>query len=302
LQYTQHRVDNLLMINTLPVSRIHPLLSLPVLLLLLCTLFSCSAHGHAGVDDEIQRLTLQIRQDPANPQLYLQRGDLYRIHRDWNQALADFRKAQQLDATAAAAEIGLGRTRLEQGSPQQALAHLNRALARQPGNVRALVTRAKAWRTLGKPLAAAVDYSRAIEHFPAPGKPLPEYYLERARAYVAAGDAHIDEALRSLDEGMQVLGNIQTLALYGVELETGRGNFDAALMRLDPLIARANRKEFLLLERGDILLAAQRTEEARQAFLAAQVAVAALPPRHRQTRSVQQLETTLSARLQLAER
>ena len=268
------------------------------MLLLSSTLFSSSTLGHAGVGDEIQRLTLLIRQHPANPQLYLQRGDLYRIHQDWNQALADFRKAQQLDATAAAAEFGLGRTRLEQGSPQQALAHLNRALARQPDDVRALVTRAETYRALGKPLAAAADYSRAIEHFPAPGKPLPEYYLERARAYAAAGDAHIGEALQSLDEGLEALGNIQTLALYGVELETRRGNFDAALMRLDSLIASANRKEFLLLERGDILIVAQRNQEARQAFLAAQVAVAALPPRHRQTRSVQQLETALTARLQ----
>ncbi|MGB5178180.1 MAG: tetratricopeptide repeat protein [Gammaproteobacteria bacterium] len=284
------------------MSRIHRLPSLPVSLLLLSTtLFSTSAPGHAGVDDEIQGLTLQIRQDPASPQLYLQRGDLYRIHRDWNQALADFRKARQLDATAAAAELGLGRTRLDQGSPQQALPHLNRALDRQPGDVRALVTRAETYRALGKPLAAAGDYSRAIEHFPAAGKPLPEYYLERARAYAAAGDAYINEALQSLDEGMQVLGGIQTLALYGVELETGRGNFDAALKRLDPLIARANRKEFLLLERGDILVAAQRDQEARQAFLAAQAAVAALPPRHRQTRSMQQLETALSARLQSAD-
>lgn len=291
------------MFNTLSNSRLHRLLSVAVSLLLLSSmLFSSSLPGHAGVDHEIERLTLLIRQEPANPQLYLQRGDLYRLHRDWNLALADFRKAQQLDATAAAAELGLGRTRLEQGSPHQALAHLNRALARQPGDVRALVTRAQTYRALGKPLAAAADYSRAIEHFPAPGKPLPEYYLERARAYAAAGDAYIDEALRSLDEGMQVLGNLQTLALFGVELETGRGNFDAALMRLDPLIARANRKEFLLLERGDILVAAQRTEEARQAFLAAQVAVAALPPRHRQTRSMQQLETAITARLQSEER
>jgi len=299
----EHQIDYFAMIDMLSISRTNRLLSVPVLLLLLSTtVFSSSASGHAGVDDEIQRVTRLIRQDPSKPQLYLQRGDLYRIHQDWNLALADFQKAKQLDATAAAVELGLGRTRLEQGSPQQALAHLDHALALQPGNVRALVTRAKAWRALDNPLAAAADYHRVIEHFPVSGKALPEYYLECARAYAAAGDAYIGEALHCLDEGLQVLGKLQTLALYAVELETRRGDFDAALSRLDSLLAHAKRKEFLLLERGDILIAAQRNPEARQDFLAAQAAITALPPRYRQTRSVQQLETMLTARLQIAER
>jgi len=271
-----------------------------------CSVFLClllaslplSLLAHSGIHKQIEDATRRIAEDPANPQGYVQRGNLYRIHRDWDNALEDFSAAKQLDATAAGAELGLGQTRLEQGSPQQALPHLNRAVALQPGNVRALVTRAQAWQALGKPLAAAADYSTAIEQFPESGKPLPDYYLQCARAYAAAGDAYIGKALQSLDDGLQVLGNLQTLALYAVALEIQRGNPDAALLRLDPLLASASRKESLLLERGDILLAANRDQEARQAFLAAQAAIAALPPRHRYTRSVQQLETTLTARLQ----
>jgi tetratricopeptide (TPR) repeat protein len=270
-----------------------------VLGLLLASL-PLSLLAHSGVHEQIEDASRRIAAAPGNPQGYVQRGDLYRIHRDWDRALADFGTALQLDATAAGAELGLGRTRLDQGAPQQALPHLNRALARQPGNVRALVTRAQAWRALGKPLTAAADYSRAIEHFPEPGKPLPEYYLERARAWAAAGDPHLGKALQGLDEGLQVLGNIQTLALYAVELETRRGNVAGALLRLDPLLAGATRKEFLLLARGDILAAANREQEARQNFLAAQAAIAALPPRHRHTRSMQQLAKTLTARLQAA--
>ena len=261
-----------------------------------------SIPAHSGVHEQIEDLTRRIAADPGNPQGYLLRGDLYRIHGDRDRALADFGKARQLGTAAAGAELGLGRTRLEQGSPRQALPYLNRALARQPDNVLALVTRAKSYRALGKPLAAAADYSRAIGNFPGPGKPLPEYYLERARALAAAGDPHIGQALQGLDEGLQVLGSIHSLARYAVELETQRGNYDAALQRLDALLAGATRREFLLLERGDILVAAHRDREARQAFLAARAAIAALPPRHRHTRAVQQLETTLGARLQATPR
>jgi hypothetical protein len=79
------------------------------------------------------------------------------------------------------------------------------------------------WRALDEPLAAAADYSRAIGQFSENVTPLPEYYLERARAFTAAGDATIDAAL-------QGLGQLQTLALYDAELEKKRGNYNAALL------------------------------------------------------------------------
>ncbi|MEN8106602.1 MAG: tetratricopeptide repeat protein [Pseudomonadota bacterium] len=289
------------MTNNSSISGIQGLLAIPLSLLLLsATVFSSSVFGHAGIQEEIKEITRLIRQDPANAQLYLQRGDLYRIHQDWDHAREDFHKALQAGTDDASAETGLGRTCFDQGLHQQALAHLNRALALQPGNVRALVTRAKTWRVLGKPLATAADYTRAIRQFQSPREPLPEYYLQRARAYAAAGDPHIGQALQGLDEGMQVLGNIQTLALYAVELETQRGNVEAALERLDTILAGSPRRESLLLQRGDILLAANRNAEAQQEFLAAQAAIAALPLQRRHTRSMQQLAAALTGRLQSA--
>ena len=298
----RYRTDYIPVTNNSSIPGIQRLLVIPLSLLLLsATVFSSSVFGHAGIHEEIKEITRLIRQDPVNAQLYLQRGDLYRIHQDWDHAREDFYKALQTGADNTSVETGLGRTCFDQGLHEQALAHLNRALALQPGNVRALVTRAKTWRSLGKPLATAADYTRAIRQFQSPRKPLPDYYLQRARAVAAAGDPHIGKALQGLDEGLQVLGNIQTLARYAVELETRRGNVEAALERLDTILARSPRKESLLLQRGDILLAADRHTEAQQDFLAAQAAIIALPPQRRHTQSVQQLETALTARLQSAE-
>jgi predicted negative regulator of RcsB-dependent stress response len=97
------------------------------------------------------------------------------------------------------------------------------------------------------------------------------------------------------------LGNIQHLELYAIELERRQGNLESAIQRLDRILERSVRKESLLLLRGDILLVANRNAEAEQNFLAAQAAIAALPPRHRHTRTVQQLETAITVRLQSAE-
>jgi tetratricopeptide (TPR) repeat protein len=267
------------------------------LLLLAVTAFCSSAFGHAGIHEEIDTITRLIRSDPANAQYFLQRGDLYRIHRDWDRALADFQTARQLGSTGFEAELGLGRTRLGQGLPQQALTHLDRALALRPGDVRTLVTRAEACRALDKPLDAAADYNRAIEQFTGPAKPLPEYYLERARAFAAAGVPYLGQALQGLDEGMRVLGEIRTLALYAVALERQRGNMDAAIERLDAILAHATRKEFLLFERGEILATTNREAEARRDWLAAQAAIATLPPSRRATPAVRQLLADIDSRL-----
>jgi predicted Zn-dependent protease len=256
-----------------------------------------SAAAHVGIHEEIETLSRLIRQAPANSQLYVSRGEAYRLHGNRDSAITDFSKALDIDPGNVAATTGLGRIYLDQGNPQQTIVHLNRALAREPGNVRALILRAQANARTGRPLKAAADYTRAIEQFRKKGKPLPSYYLDRARAYAAAGDQYIDRALQGLDEGINVLGNIRTLELYAVELETRRGDFDAALVRLDRILARATRKESLLLQRGDILVAAGRTTAATQDYLAAQAAIDTLPPQRRHTPFVRQLQVDLDARL-----
>ena len=268
--------------------------------LLVCTTlsFPMFTTAHIGVHEEIDELSRNIRENSGNPQLYISRGEGYRIDGHWDSAIADFSKALVIDSGNVAAETGLGRTYLDQGNPGQAIVHLNRALARKTGDVQALILRAKANAGIGNPLIAAADYTHAIEQFRGQQKPLPGYYLQRAQNYAAAGDPYIDAALEGLDEGINVLGNIRTLELYAVELETRRGNVDAALARLDSILAGAVRKEFLLLQRGDVQSAAGRKDAAVTDYRAALAAIDALPPQRRHTRSVRQLKADLGARLE----
>jgi tetratricopeptide (TPR) repeat protein len=266
--------------------------------LLLATLsFPFSSAAHVGLHEEIETLTSLIQQEPAQSQLYVSRGEAYRLHGSRNSAIKDFSKALDIDPGNVAAATGLSRTYLDQGDSRQAMVHLERALAREPGNVRALTMRAQVYANTGRPLKAAADYTRAIEQSQKQGKPLPDYYLQRARAYAAGGDQYIDMALQGLDESINVLGNVRTLELYAVELETRRSNFDTALDRLDRILVRTARKESLLLQRGDILASAGRTLEATQDYLAAQAAIDALPPQRRNTRLVMQIQADLDTRL-----
>jgi len=96
--------------------------------------------------------------------------------------------------------------------------------------------------------------------------------------------------LRGLDEGINKLGPVVTLQLAAIDLELRRKNYDAALTRLDQITAKSERKEAWLVKRGEILKLAGRDDEARTAFNAALVAIEALPPAYRQSRTVIALE------------
>jgi predicted Zn-dependent protease len=254
-----------------------------------------AVQAHTGISEDIEEVSGRIQDDPEAPELYLLRGELHRINGHWSEAIADFRKVQQIDPGNAAADLGMGRTYLDQGLYSKAINHLDRTLAKQPGNVRGLVTRAKALRLLGEPLAAAEDYKRAIDSFQEPQKPIPGYYFERARAFEAAGLDYIGAALQTLDAGISRLGNIWILEDYATDLERKRHNYHAALLRLDRMIDRSARKEALLMRRGAILMEADRPAEAEANFAAARDAIDALPPQRRQTRSMKQLQTDIDS-------
>lgn len=253
--------------------------------------------AHVGISEEIEVVTGKLRDDPDAPELYLLRGDLHRINGHWSEAIADFNKVQQLDRDSALADLGMGRTWFDSGQYRKALKHLDRALVRLPDNVRALATRARTFRLLGKPLAAAADYARSIDTFKAPDNPLPEYYFERARALEAAGAKYIDAAILTLDAGTGRLGDIRILEDYATELERKRGDYTAALRRLDRIIEQSARKESLLVRRADILLEAGQPAQAEADYAAARVAIDALPAQRRHSRSMQQLRTDIDRRM-----
>lgn len=275
--------------------------SLIVSLILATAIRPLPVQAHAGISEELNEVTGQIQADPEAPELYLLRGELHRRNGHWAEAIADFNKVQQLDPGNVDADLGMGRTYRDQGLYDKSIKHLDRTLARQPDNVRGLITRAKVFGVLGEPLAAAADYSRAIQAFQEPNKPLPEYYLEQARALEAAGVGYIAAALQTLDAGISRLGNIRLLEDAAIGLERKRRNYAAALLRLDRIIDRSVRKEALLLKRGEILVEAGRPAEAKADFTAAREAIDMLPPQRRQTRAMNLLRADIASRIHSVE-
>lgn len=251
--------------------------------------------AHDGIHEQIQEVTRQIERDPKNAALYLKRGELHRLHRDWDRASTDYDRAAQLNPQLVVVDLARGRMLYEAGRPQLAKPLLDRFLGRQPEQVEALVTRARVLVKLGQQAEATKDFTAAIALSP---RPQPEMYLERAQVLTTAGEEFRDEALRGLDEGIEKLGPLVTLQLAAMDLELAQRHYDAVLARLDKVAAQSPRKEQWLARRGEILEQAGRKTEAHTAYAAALAAIEMLPPHRRNVKAIAELETRLRASLE----
>ena len=255
-------------------------------------MLSSSAHAHEGLHEQIVALTAKIKRDPKNATLYVQRGELHRLHRDWTRAAADYDRAARLQPELQIVDFVRGKMFFESGRLQRARITLDRFLTQQPSHFEGLVTRARVLAKLNVTTDSINDFSQALAV-----SPDPELYLERAQ--VAAGDAQrLHKALNGLDGGIKRLGPLVTLQLAAIELELRRHNYDAALARLDLVTSQSERKETWLARRGEILTLAGRSAEARAAFQDALAAIDSLPPSHRQARSITALQLRIRSALE----
>ena len=261
-------------------------------LLFLATALMCMAlvgslaYAHEGLHEQIAAVTAKIKRNPKNAVLYLQRGELYRLHRDWMRAAADYDRAERLQPSLKTIDLARGKLFFEANKFRRAKYMLDRFLSSQPEHYEGVVTRARVLAKLGERSDAARDFTHALSMS---SESEPELYVERAKV-LAEDEQHISEALQGLDEGINRLGPLVTLQLTAIDLELRRKDYNAALTRLDQITAQSERKEIWLVKRGEILTFAGKDDDARKAFTAALSAIESLPAGNRHSRSVLALE------------
>jgi predicted Zn-dependent protease len=259
-------------------------------------LLAPSVRAHLGVDEQIVVLDKLVEANPADASLFVRRGELHRIHRDWKNAEKDYLQARKLDPELLTVDYCMGRMKLEEGDPAAAKKHLDRYLGKRPDASQARIIRGRALVELGDPLNAAADFTAALASAPE-GSRRPEVYLERARALMSAGPEHLDQALKGLEEGLSALGEPVVLHMYALELEIGAKRYDAALRRVDKLSAGSVRKEPWLIRKGAIQEAAGQKTAAIRSYQAVLDAINSLPVSRRHNNAVHRLENEAIAAL-----
>lgn len=249
-----------------------------------------TAFAHGDFHTLITAANQDIEKDPTNPELYLRRGELYRLHQQFEFAQKDIDSAATLAPGLPGLDLARARLLLDTAWPLAARAHLDKFLGAIPNHTEAYTLRSRAWARLGQPLYAAEDLSRAIAVTP---EGAPDLYIERARTLAEAGSDQLEAALQGLDEGMKRMGSLVTLQLTAIDMELRRKNPDGALARIDVVMERSPRKESWLARKGEILLQAGRPEEAKKSYEAALAALNTLPPVRRNVPAVRDLENRI---------
>lgn len=240
--------------------------------------------AHGDLHEQIEAASRQIEQMPT-AELYLKRGELYRAHREYPAALADFERAEALDTELDAVHLARGCTLLEAGNPADAEKALSAFLKRHPAHAVGYLYRARANVASKQFDNAVADYDQALRFTETPN---PDHYLERARAQEGAGK--LAEALNGLEQGITTLGALVTFETAALELEVKLEHYDAALARMDRLIAGVQRKERWQVRKASLLETLGRRVEAKQAYEEALASVLALPQRLRNIRATQEAE------------
>jgi predicted Zn-dependent protease len=257
-------------------------------------LFSCLlpvlAIAHGGFELRIAEADRAVSTYPAAPRHRLARAELHRRHGDFSAALRDLEQARELAPDLHSVEFFRGLVYLDSDRPEKAEATLRRFLELEPEHPAGHEARARALLRLERPLDAAREYDLVIAQQPVP---IPEYYLERARAFAAAGDKYLDEAVRGLDDGIASIGPVVTLERAAIDLDVRRGAIEAALARLERIIEQSTRRETWRAMRGELLMRLGRAEEARQSFDTALAELRELPPERRGSFAMSRLETRI---------
>jgi tetratricopeptide (TPR) repeat protein len=233
---------------------------------------------------QIEQLTAVLKAKPNDALIWYKRGELYRTQHEYAHALGDYAQAELLDPGLEFIYLSRGRTFYESGRFPDAYRALTQFLQMAPGHADALLFRARTRIQLGQPNAAELDFAEALANAK---DPAPELFLERAANLSQGGKA--GAAIVVLDEGIARLGPLDALHDAALAIEVRAKRWSQALSRIDALLARSERKEYLLARKAQVLEAAGDKAAAREVRRAALLQIAGLPETKRKLESTQKL-------------
>lgn len=242
------------------------------------------AWGHGAYHERLAQLATELEKTPNDPALHFQLADLNGQHGDWQMALLNLDRVDELAPGKYLTALLRGQAWLTGGQPAKAKTALDPLLAEHPECARGWLLRARVAQRLGDGPGSLADYREALRRTPAPE---PDLVQETADALAVQG--FTQEAVQVLAAAIEKLGAVPSLALRAMDLEIATKNFDAALTRVEALQKSAPRPEPWMARRASVLAQAGRIEESRAAWQALIDHLAALPNLERGSHAMSKL-------------
>lgn len=201
-------------------------------------LTAVTAVAHPGASSAIEHYSHKLEHKPKDQALHIQRGIAYSNDGQYDKALVDFERAEELGEPVLVA-FDRGVLHYRHREFDKAKGYFDNYLVAFPNSARCLEYRARVLRDMGDYAGSVADFRQffALEASPNPG-----HYVSAAKMLAESGGEGINQALQLLDEGIAQLGLTPTLQGYAIELELERGRTDLAIQRqesLEPMLGKS---------------------------------------------------------------
>jgi len=271
-----------------------------ILLLIMFLLLSMPLFAHGDLSVQILEKTKAISKSPNNYNLYYERGALYQQHMEYYKALKDYLKSEALGNTNKALTYSMAEVNYLAEEYHKGLKHITNYLEIDSINVKAKKLEAQILFNLKSYKKALVAYRFAINNMV---DPRPEDIIEYSTIILAENNENYTDALDAIAYGLEQLGlNTFSLQLKKLAYLEASNQEEEALKQYHYFIDQYNRKEFWYYKKAKYLQTINRRKEAHIALQFAEISIAELDAKFKNTSSIlrlqkqiKQLETTLNS-------
>lgn len=253
-------------------------------LVLLALCLDALAHGTVG--NRMADVNHALEHSPNDAKLYLERGRIHQEKKRWEEALADYERARQLDKDLHAAVYWTGMLWFERQEYRAAEQLLQKyaGLSDSPQGHSAL---GELYMQTDKPEISAQHYDKAIK---LDTDPPPGLYLMRARALmqaqpVASSAAYLNGIVAGIGEGIARHGELATYLELLIELYDRNGDYRRALDTVARLPESLRQAPAWQLSKAGLLIKAGDRKSAVTAYHDAIAAVERLPEHRRNVKA-----------------
>ncbi|MES2439373.1 MAG: hypothetical protein V4584_09915 [Verrucomicrobiota bacterium] len=239
---------------------------------------SGAAWGHGAYHDVVTAIQAELRVHPGDAALRYKLAEAHAGHDDWRACLKQIQLVERLAPGVYPTGCLRGLALHLAGKDEEAKVIFDDFLTTNPDHVEALAARGRVLVKLGFPLAAVVDFQKAVSLTASPDS---RVIVDLALALDDSGKP--SEAGRAIDEGLTTSGDAPSLLECALEIETAAGLWDSALGRMEGLQKLAPRPEPWMAKRAELMTRAGRADDARAAWTVLRDRLISLPSLERGT-------------------
>lgn len=194
---------------------------------------SQSAISHSGAHSRLDIISHQLKKQPNNSELLIERSKVFLEQSQPDKALADLEMAKKLAPSSAKLLLGYAHYFETLQQPSNAITYYTQHIEQNGFHLESLYQRAQNFKALKDTASAIKDYETIIRTLPTKNAMRPDIYFELSALYKSNGN--IEKALQTLDSGIEAFGLLSHFQREAIDLELIQNRPEAALRRNESL-------------------------------------------------------------------